>query len=362
MRKLLAALVVLLSLTFSLPASAQRLLFEKDTFLFTASEDGKDARRLFEMPSGVHWAASPDGRRIAYWTQPSPEANVQNDIAGRPVTVFVTDLTGRRLKKLFSTATLKDKQGRSVSRVGVPVAHLPRNLSNPDDQAKDLEAFNGWVPYSLSWSSDSRILYFSCYHDTDLAKRVCATLSVDAAAGTAVVDGDGRWKSLAPLVDVEARGNLLIGAAGPLFAPAYAGGGGADPASPLPLVIANLGEGTRTALLTAPEGGELPPYAFAAQPEFGAATSSIAFVGGTEGGIWVTDRAGKSFRRMAEGAGRRPRWSLDGKRLLFLLPRPGATGKVIYDLYSVPVVEGGTIPAPPTLILQGVTWFDLTQG
>ena len=104
----------------------------------------------------------------------------------------------------------------------------------------------------------------------------------------------------------------------------------------------------------------LPDYAFASgSPTLAPENRAIAFVG-NEKGVWLTDKFGKSFRRLVEGGVLRPCWSVDGKLLYVLLPRPLTGDRTIYDLYTIaPPDEGDALPPAPTLILQNVDWFDV---
>jgi hypothetical protein len=110
----------------------------------------------------------------------------------------------------------------------------------------------------------------------------------------------------------------------------------------------------------------LPEYALASQPSLAPENRAIAFFAAPNKGLWITDKFGKSYRRLVEGIVRRPRWSSDGKQALFLLPRPGSTDgsePLVYDLYSIAIAdENSALPPPPTLILQGIDWFDIVPN
>ncbi|GAB4455131.1 MAG: hypothetical protein OHK0029_10710 [Armatimonadaceae bacterium] len=365
------ALLLLLCVGASDSASAQRLLFQKGGSLFSADENGKQARLLFSLPEDtVIWSVSPDGRRIAWMTRLPGSAESEElsrtpaDIVQQPVAVYISDPTGRRRKRLFATDTITDRLNRPAERIGITPADLPKWLSNPGDLARELETRDGWIPYSLSWSADSQTLYLGCYRLSPVVGPVAAALTVDATSGTAFVDGDGRWRSLAPILELDARGKFIVGVADPVLpeppakAPGY-----------IPLYAVNLLVGSRYPLLTLnPDRDTVPPYGFARQPSLAPENRLIAFAAMPGNGLWVTDKWGKSYQQVAEGMVIRPRWTTDGKRVLFLLPRPGngATGSAlpVYDLYSVPVgaETGSAVLEAPTLVLQGVRWFDIVPN
>ena len=352
--------LLILLLTVS-PVRAERLVFQKGDTLYSATEDGKDARPLFSLPSAdTRWAISPDGRRIVYVAIAPEKAEGTESLATRPVAVYLSDLSGRRRKRLFNTSVLSDRLGRRVTRMGVAPSELPRGVSNRDDLMKELESFDNWTFHSLAWSADSRTLYFSCYKSIPPFGTFAGTFTVDAAAGLAIVDADGRWKSVAPLLDLDARGTLLVGVPDPL---PIAGQSDSSPTS-IPLVVANLAEGTR---FTHPlDSSAALEYTLASQPALAPENRAIAFFAAPNKGLWITDKFAKSYRRLVEGIVRRPRFSSDGKQALFLLPRPGPTDPnqtMIYDLYSIGLEDGNSALAPPpTLVLQGVNWFDIVPN
>jgi hypothetical protein len=338
-------LFALLALAALTPAArAQRLIFQQGDTLFVANDDGKEARRLFiiGLRPDVLWAASPDGRRVAWMTRAGSKGDGSaKSLSARPVVVRISDtLTGQHQKRLFATDALKDRQGRRVTTLGTEPAG----------------SFDAWQPVSLSWSADSRTLYLSC---TSLVNdRARATFAVDAAAGTALIDAEGHWKPIAPITDVEARGGLLVGIGADTYAPE---GKGAE-IEYHPLVAVNLIEGTRYPLYDPPKGlAALPDYAFATgSPALAPENRAIAFIG-NEKGVWLTDKFGKAFRRLVEGAVFRPCWSPDGKLLYVLLPRPLTGDRTIYDLYTIvpPADAEDALPPAPTLILQNIDWFDV---
>ena len=344
---------------FCLPVFAQRLVYQQGDTLSTVGEDGKEPRKLFSIGTvaGTLWAASPDGRRIAWLIRPPLKTTdgAATGLTDRPAAVRLADLTGKHQKRLFSTDKLRDRQGKLVTLLGVPLSTTTSNASEGNGTGSLTE----WEPVSLSWSADSRTLYVSCFFLPNPAAK--AMFAVDAATGVAVIDGEGRWKSIAPVTYAEARGGLIVGSG---FAQYKAGDAASVTFSPL--VAVNLLEGTRSPLYTPTPGtAELPDYAFATAPALAPENRAIVFAANNKG-LWITDKFGKVFRRLLEGNALRPRWSADGKSVLCLLARPLTGDKVVYDLYRVPLPEsaaenGDPAPASPTtfvLVLQDIDWFD----
>ena len=341
-----AFFLIVLTLSSAAPAFAQRFVFQRGDTLYTADKTGKSPRRLLSIgiAPGTLWAAAPDGRRIAYLTRQgasSGDAGVLDGLATRPALVYLSDFDGRRKKRLFTSEGLRDRLGRNVTEVSA-VQPAPGPLAD-------------WEPVSLSWSADSKTLYLSCERIHE--PRARAAFAVDALSGTAVIDADGRWKSLAPMTDVEGRGGLLVGSGLANFAPT----GGAETLY-YPLTTVNLFSQTRGAVF-APAAGlqELPQYATARTPALGPENRIISF--SNDKGLWTTDKFGKAYRRLLEGTVLRPRFEPgvpEAMGLYCLLPRPNAGEKAIYDLYFVlfPESPEGATP-PPTLLLQSVDWFDI---
>jgi hypothetical protein len=337
-----------LTLLCGLPAQAQRLLFQRGDTLYSAEETGADPRPLLSLgASDAMWAASPDGRRIAWMTRAKPSANsvTVTGLLSRPATVRVADVTGRRQKKLISTDNLRDRQNQKVTVLAVFATENAPEATQagvPDE----------WEPVSLGWSGDSRTVYIGCYHVPSLGMK--ATFALDGSAGAPLVDGEGRWKALAPLTYVAAQGGLLVGSG-----TAKTGTGDAD-TKYAPLVAVNLFEKTRTVLFKPQAGaGELPAYAFATQPALAPQNRAIVLVAEKQG-LWLTDKFGKSYRRIVEGDVRTPHFSADGTRVFFLLPRPLSGDKPQLDIYSVTIpTEPNDSPGPPTLVLQSVAGFDV---
>ncbi|MBB6049622.1 PD40 domain-containing protein [Armatimonas rosea] len=314
-----------LALVLTGAAHAERFIFQRGGALYSASRDGKESRKVLELggATGTLWAASPDGRRIV-WTKTS-STETEGNLATRPVTVFLSDITGRRQKKLFSTDSLKDRQGRGITEIGASVA------------GGEATTLNDWSLVSLSWSADGRTLYLGCTR-VGAAPGV-TTLSVDAQAGTALVDADGRWKSLAAVTQPDARSTYLA---------AVSLGREAGSA---PLVVCNLAVGT--AWTPVPPLGGTPVYGAALWPALSPDGKKVVFAS-LPRGLWLAEGPGLQTRRLVSGEVARPRFSEDNKTVLFLSPRPTTADKTAYDLYELPV--GSTTPK---VVLSDVDWFDL---
>jgi len=404
--------------------AADTVFYQRAGALFAADADdtAASARRLMTLPVGaeMRWDVSPDGRRIA-WLIVRPGAVVAapsvtkkpvvpatgTGMKTRPATLFIADRTGRRQKKLLDTDTLRDRQGRRVT-----------GLSAASPGSADAEplpgGFDAWEPVGLCYSADGKTLYISCVSSAPSVATISAspapspapvasdgavpavptkpapapslspqrspsppaptftnraTFAVDAATGAAVVDAQGRWKSFAPLTDVDAAGTLLAGLG------RQARAATSTEASSPPLVLVNLAEGKVTTL-AAPRPPGTPaappiwtnPSAPALAPN-GAAR--MAFVSANaRKGLWLCDTAsGKTFRRLLSGDVSRPRWGANGARIYYLAPRPSATDRPTFDLYvvdapktlapSVPSNDPAPPPATPRLVLQNVEWFDV---
>ena len=314
-------------------AHAERLVFQRGDSLYVAAGDGKDVRRLFAVgkPVGTAWAPSPDGRRVAWAAPVKATDRAGLGLKARPMTVYLAELSGQRRKRLFATDDLRDRQGRTVERLNVGRSPVPEGA----------DGFDSWLLDSLAWSADGKSLYVSCSLIGNVGGH--ATFVVDSATGAAVIDAQGRWKSIAPVTEVDARGAHLVGV-----------GLDRDPRTPVdtdappsegryrPLLVTNLAEGKTTSLLPPDVMADSPPpYSGAVTPDLSPDGRTIAF-GTLGGGLWLVDLGGKAYRRLTEErADDMPRWSLDGKRVLFLSAgaraRNGsASATGIYEL-----------PAPP---------------
>ncbi len=311
------------------PARAERLVFQQGDALYVADADGQAVRRLFAIGGGdTVWAPSPDGRRVA-WLAPRAvgAAGVFSPLSEEPVTVWVSDLSGRGRRRLLATSDLRDRQGRRVTQ-----------LSAGDDAAG---AFAQWgAPDSLAWSADGKSLYLSC------ASREgrYATFIVDAGTGTAVVDAQERWKSIAPMTQVDARGPLLVGV------------GAARQRAASPLLVADLAEGTIRSLppADAAAANKLPP-AGARHPALSPDAQTIVFAA-RGSGLWLVDTEGKDYRRLTQnGDDRSPRWSADGRRVLFLSPGSSRSSKAAAVLSRVEAPSGNR----RRVLLTGVEHFFL---
>lgn len=306
-------------------AHAERFVFQRGSALYSASRDGKELRKVLDISSGAGtlWAASPDGRRVVWTKALSTES--EGSLAARPIAIFLSDITGRRQKKLLSTDSLKDRQGRGITEVGATT------LGGPATTLSD------WSLVSLSWSADGRTLYLGCTRVGAAAG--VTTLSIDAQAGTALVDADGRWKCLAPVTQPDARSTYLA---------AVSIGREAGSA---PLVVCNLAVGN--AWTPVPPIGGTPVYGAALWPALAPDGKKVVFAS-LPRGLWLAEGPGLQTRRLVSGEVARPRFSEDNKTVLFLSPRPTTADKTAYDLYELPL--GGTTPK---VVLSDVDWFDL---
>ena len=319
--------LVAIGLTLALAgvAHAERFIFQRGSALYSASRDGKESRKLLDISAGagVLWAASPDGRRIV-WAKPTSKES-EGSLAARPLTLYLTDITGRRQKRLLSTDSLTDRQGHKVTEVG------ETTLSGPNTTLAD------WSPVSLSWSADGRTLYLGCTRAGAAAGVMTVTL--DAQVGTALVDSEGRWKCLGSVTQPDARSTYLA-------AVSIGRESGAAP-----LMICNLAVGN--AWTPVPPLGGAPVYGAALWPALAPNGKSVVFAS-VPRGLWLAEGPGLQTRRLVNGEVARPRFSEDGKTVLFLSPRPTTSDKIAYDLYELPL--GGTTPK---VVLSDVDWFDL---
>lgn len=317
--------VVALALGLAVQAQAERFIFQRGGALYSASRDGKESRRLLELGGGsdILWAASPDGRRIA-WVKPVG-TELEGSLKARPLAVHLSDITGRRQKKLFTTSTLTDRQGRALTEIG------PTTLGGPPTTLDD------WSLVSLSWSADGRTLYLGCSRIGGAAG--VTTLSVDAQTGTALVDAEGRWRCLAPVTQPDARSSFLAAVSI-----------GREPGT-APLMICNLAVGN--AWTPVPALGGTPPYGAALWPALAPDGKKIVFAA-IPRGLWLAEGPGFQTRRLVNGEVARPRFSADNKTVLFLAPRPTTGDRVSYDLYALPLGSNN-----PQVVLSDVDWFDL---
>ena len=323
--KVLNSIAFALTLTLAGVAHAERFIFQRGSTLYSASRDGKESRRVLDMgtPPGGLWSASPDGRRIV-WAR-TLTSDAEGSLEAHPITLFLGDITGRRQKKLLATSALTDRQGQKITEIG------PTIPNGPSTTLKD------WSLVSLSWSADSRTLYLGCTRSGGAAGVM--TVSVDAQAGTALVDAEGRWKCLAPVAQSDARSTFLA---------AVSIGRESGTA---PLQLCNLAVGN--AWTPVPPIGSTPPYGAALWPALAPNGKSIVFASMPRG-LWLAEGPGLQTRRLINGEVARPRFSEDGKTVLFLSPRPTTADKIAYDLYELPV--GGNTPK---VVLSDVDWFDL---
>ncbi len=331
---LLVAVLIAAAFAPGRTARAERLLFQRSDALYAAGTDGANARRLFVVgraSDGVVWAPAPNGRRIA-WLERLP---AQNDLAGaaglsvRPVAVYVADLSGRPRKRLLATNDLRDRQKRKVTRLFVGSEVPTENGVSP---------FSDWALDSLAWSADGRSLYLSCTFLPSAGGR--ATFVADARTGAVVVDAQGRWKSIAPMTQVDARGPLLVGVG--LSRTTDEATAANAQSKYAPLLVTNLAEG-KTISLLAPtfSSTRRPAYATALFPALSPDASVVVFTALGQGLYLVDARAGKTYRRLTTGAGDdNARWRGDGKHILYLSASPDGARDDLYDL-EVPLVGTG---------------------
>lgn len=330
------------------PVHAERIVFQRGDALYIRERDGRETRRLFAIgnPLDTLWVPSPDGRRIA-WAVPLKAKSSGASLAARPMAIWIAELSGQRRKRLFSTDALRDRQGRRVTGLGV------RPSGNPDSEGGG--AFAEWALDSLCWSADGKSLYLSCTFLPTIGGR--ATFVIDAATGAAVVDAEGRWKSIAEMSQVDARGSLLVGVG---LARAADGPEVRDSESKYaPLLVTNLAEGKTVSLLPAAfTSKNRPPYSIALSPVLSPDARTIAFSAIREG-LWIVDVGGKNYRRLtARPSDDAPRWSSDGKRVLFLsvTANPG-TARVATDLYEMPAIAAATGGDKRRLVIGNVDRF-----
>lgn len=302
---------------------AERFLFQRGTSLYLGERDGKETRKLLDIGSGSGrlWSVSPDGRRVV-WLKPLSGGD-EGSLEARPIAVFLTDITGRRQKRLFSTDALLDRQGRKITVIS-PIGAETTTTTLAD-----------WAPVSLSWSADGRTLYLGC---TRVGGSGVMTVTVDGQAGTAIVDADGNWKCLAAITQPDARSTYLAGVSV-----------GRD--STAPLLLCNLALGN--AWTPVPPTGGTPPYVAALWPALSPDGKSVAFTS-VPRGLWLAEAQGTKLKRLVSGEVLRPRFAEDGKTLFFLAPRPTTTERQAYDLYEL--TPGS---ATPRVVLSDVDWFDV---
>jgi len=334
-------------------ARAERLLFQRGDALYAAGADGKNARRLFapgKAEEGIGWAPSPDGRRLAWFAPlplaldaPAPDTGASAGLAARPVAVYLSDLGGQRRKRLLATNNLRDRQGRKVTTLFV---------GNEVPTENGASSLADWALDTLAWSADGRSLYLSCTFLPTVGGR--ATFVVDAATGACVVDGQGRWKNIAGMTQVDARGPLLVGVG--LERTSDEGVVPNAESKFAPLTVTNLAEGKTVSLLPATFSSKRrPPYATALAPALSPDARRIVFAALGQG-LYLVDTQGKAYRRLTTSPGDdQPRWSLDGKRILFLSAPTDAASPSAADLCEIDVRPSGT--PPRRLVLANVDRF-----
>ena len=198
--------------------------------------------------------------------------------------------------------------------------------------------------FPWEYSADGRTLYLGIARAA--AEIELATVALDAFTGAAVVDAEGRWKVLAPIAQVDGTDAFLCG---------VGAGGGTDAKGTgfAPLTVARFGEETIGTLPPDLGRGLRPVYGIAILPAISPDAKRIAF-GSLGGGLWLADPTGKYIRKILTSVVNRPRWSIDGKFLYFLAPRPTAGDRPRFDLYRL---TADSLSAPPKKMLEDLDWF-----
>ena len=318
------------------PARGERLLFQRGDALYVAETNGANVRRLFAMgraDAGVVWSPSPDGRRVA-WLIPLAASGGSREagLRARPVAVYLGDLAGRHVKRVLATNDLRDRQGKAVTTLSVGAVGAPASLTD-------------WALDALSFSADGRSLYLCCTHLKPAGGR--ATFVADAVTGAVIVDGQGRWKSVAPMTQVDARGSLLVGvglarttdAARPAGVSAATGRPDTRFA---PLLVTDFAQGATRSLLPATfPSSRRPPYATALSPAVSPDGRTIAFAALGQG-LFLVDTLGQDYRRITRNpADDAPRWSSDGQRLFYLSSAPdGTVGVYVLEIPPAGIARG----------------------
>ena len=310
-----------------------RLVFSRGGDLFACSDTlGADARRVLTLGANALWAVSPNGRRLVWMPQSTdPE---------KPATVvYLSDMLGRHQKKLLDTADLRDFQNDKVGKMGV-------------EDATDLSA---WSLDSLTWSVGGRTIYIGA---------AGGTFAADAVSGAALVDAEKRWKRIAPLSQIDAKGGFLVGIGKYLPEPEQSNPVGRGVGA---LVLINLSEGGKPTIYGSQKplvgAATLAPYDYAESPSLSPGLRSVAYVSGIDGGLWVRDlraEEGVLPRRIAQSVQGPLQWTQDGTSLFFMISRRVGENNVrVNDLYQVAVPAKGTEPAAPRLVIKNVDSFAL---
>ncbi|MGC4047355.1 MAG: hypothetical protein QM758_26440 [Armatimonas sp.] len=315
---------------------ADRLLFSRGENLYLSELGGQTPRKICAIGTETQWAASPDGRRVAWLKKlVGPQ---EGGLEKRPIALFLGDTAGRRQKKLATTNALKDRNAQRVTQVG------------PTREGGGATRLDDWSIASLSFSEDGRTIYIGLTR-IGASESEVATVALDAFTGAAVVDADGYWKVLAPIAQGDARASLLVGA-GAATAAAKAG----VDTSYLALTLVNFTDESVQAIPTSASlNGQRPPYGSALWPTLSPDGKKVAF-SALPPGLWLADVATKNVRRLIPTEATRPRFSLDGKALYFLAPRPSTGDRQSFDLFQL----DPTMPAAtPTRQFDDIDWFDV---
>ena len=309
-----------------------RLIFSRNGDLFACTDlNGADARRVLTLGANALWAVSPDGRRVVWLPQ-----SMDKD---KPATIiYLSDMLGRHQKKLLDTADLRDFQNRKVTEAGV-------------EGATDLVKGS---PNALCWSVGGRTIYMGMGGQT---------FAADAVSGAALVDADKRWKRIAPLSQIDAKGGFLVGIGNYLPLPEQSNPATASSGA---VVLINLSEGGTTIYGSRkPLVGTatLAPYDYAESPSLSPDLRSVAYISGIDGGLWVRDLQAKDGvlpRRLAQSVQSPLQWTQDGKSIFFTVStRRGENTATVSDLYQVAVPAKNAAPAAPRLVIKNVDSFAL---
>jgi hypothetical protein len=339
----IGGVIGLLALILAPSAFADRLYLLRGDTLSVSTPSNKlgarESRKLTTIPkaSGTLFAATPDGHRMVWGVLASPSTEGDN-LLTRPLTVTLSDQTGLRQKRLFTTDALKDRQGRIISEVGGVLA------------GGEVTRLSDWAPKSLTWSADSRTLYFSCVLAGGGDEGNGATFAVDAVSGAAIVDSNGRLKVITGLSAVDTRPGWLVGVRSLQKA-------GAGEKSYCSLYLSDLAKGEKKALPSKSSG--VPEYENASSPTLSPNADQIVFTA-SSGGLWWVDVATEKLQRLIRGEVRSPKWRADGKTIFFLAPRPTVGNKPTYDLFELVLVKG--VPqGAPRLAAENVDAYALVE-
>jgi WD40-like Beta Propeller Repeat. len=376
---LLLAVVAVFATT---PVRADRIVYQQGDALYLLDEErGGAPIKLSTLGAvtGPLWALAPNGRQIAWAVRassatlpPAPrppaagsavsvgalqvneegEGAVPPPTAAAPtaspppqsapaksggdgLTLYVADLPDGLPKRLFATDAPRDRLDRPVTALSGAYG-----------------ALRGYRLASLGWSADGKTLYLGLNPvaggEAEKPSKEPVTVAADAATGAALVDAAGRWRVLAPLMAADACGARLVGM----------GAAGA-------MTLLDLAAGRRTTL--APPAGGAGAWSAPRDPVLAPPAGDQVAFAATPAGLYVASGIGgekTSARRIISGDIARPRWSADGTRLFFLVPRPTAGGgRTLYDLFVAPLSAGAEATAgAPRRVYERLDTFDVASG